>query len=189
MWTTLHCLYVFNLAEPLPVDHLPEALFEDHVQPDASSSPVSVHEWMGNVHLHVLCDDILKSRFGHLFNGSKRSLQIQTVCESAIALGNVHPAELARKIVQALEKIPVYRAKALCRADFHPVDVATFEQAFGPDQTLFVQLHVLFPIPQLRYMVPIAGLGSSQDFSVPPSFSPLSPITMAPSATPRPCMA
>ena len=77
------------------------------VQPNAGAAAIAFPEGVGNVHLHILFDDLIKGGLGHPVDAFQSRSQIHDRCEPEIALGNVHGAHLPGKGVDLAEQIAV----------------------------------------------------------------------------------
>ena len=63
----LHCRKVFSFIDFTPIGAFFKILFQDQIQPDTSTSTVSFHKRMSNVHFNVLFYYVFKRVFGHFF--------------------------------------------------------------------------------------------------------------------------
>lgn len=69
-----HGREVLVFVNKLPVDHFAERTLQHHVEPDACSASVALHERVADVHLHVLLDDVFEGVFRHLFDSGEGGL-------------------------------------------------------------------------------------------------------------------
>lgn len=60
------------LGNSRPVYGLLQLLLQDVIEPDSGGPPISIQERMGNIHLHILVQNLLKGALGHLFYFSER---------------------------------------------------------------------------------------------------------------------
>ena len=81
--------------------------FQQQIQPDACTAPVAFTEGVGDVHLHILLNDLIKSGLRHLFNIRKRCFQVHHRSKTEVALGDVNCAEFAGKVVNLLKEVLV----------------------------------------------------------------------------------
>ena len=56
----LHGQQVVLLIDTAPIHHLPDAGFQHLVKPQAGAAAVALSERVGDIHLHILLDDLVK---------------------------------------------------------------------------------------------------------------------------------
>jgi hypothetical protein len=67
---------------------------------------------VGDVHLHILVDDLFKRRFGHALDCWERRGEKLRGGKGEASFRDVHRAQLSGKVVEPTEKIGVYLLEA-----------------------------------------------------------------------------
>ena len=67
---TLHSEKIIFLIHLAPVNDLVKLGFENKVEPNTSTAPITFSEGVGDIHFYVLLDDLIESRLRHFINVS-----------------------------------------------------------------------------------------------------------------------
>ena len=110
-WAALHCGEVVGLVDKAPVNHEFKFGFEDMVEPNPPAAPVSLAERVGNIHLNVFFDYLVKGGLRHCVNAVKRGFQVLRRGKTEKSLSNVFRAYLPGKGVYFPEQKTVYLRK------------------------------------------------------------------------------
>ena len=102
---TLHSEKIIFFIDFAPVNDLVKLGFENQIQPNTSAAPISFSEGVGDIHFHILFDDLIKRGLGHFINVSKRRFKIHQGSETEVALGNVYGSDFSGKVVDLVKKI------------------------------------------------------------------------------------
>ena len=116
-----------DVCEP----YLMQLGFQQQIQPNADAASVALPEGMGDIHLHILLDDLVKGGLGHLVDVSKRRLQIHQRRKAEIALCQIHRAQFACKVINILEKRLMNGLQRRESAGCQLVQRAAFKQFYG----------------------------------------------------------
>ena len=127
-WAAFHRQQIVLFIHLAPIDNLAEFSLQNTVQPNTSAAPVSLSERMGDIHLHIFLDNLVKSRLRHLFNVVERRLQVHHWGKTEVSLRNIDCAQFTGKVVNLTEKVFMDRFESGKRSSFKAVQCAGLKQ-------------------------------------------------------------
>ena len=93
----LHGGEVIGLVDKAPINDEFQLGFEDMVEPDSPAAPVSLAEWVGNIHLNIFLYNLVKGGLRHFVNAVKSGFQILRRGKSKVALRDIFCADSPAK--------------------------------------------------------------------------------------------
>ena len=138
----IHTVYIIGKADLSKVEVVPVNFYVDDeddyedtgfqhlVKPQTGAAAVALSERVGDIHLHIFFDDLVKGGLRHLVDVSKRRLQIHQRRKAEIALCQIHRAQLTGKVINIFKQIFVNCLQSREFTRRERIEYAVFKQFY-----------------------------------------------------------